>query len=46
MGKIYRDLLRDLDLKEEEVPLFAGEMLREAEGGICAGHNEYVAVLP
>lgn len=46
VGKIYRDLLRDLDLKEEEVPLFAGEMLSEAEGGICAGHNEYVAVLP
>ena len=39
-------MLRDLDLKEEEVPLFAGEMLSEAEGGICAGHNEYVAVLP
>lgn len=46
VGKIYRDLLRDLDLKEEEVPLFVGEMLSEAEGGICAGHNEYVAVLP
>ena len=46
VGKIYRDLLRDLDLKEEEVPPFAGEMLSEAEGGICAGHNEYVAVLP
>lgn len=46
VGKIYRDLLRDLDLKEEEVPLFAGEMLSGAEGGICAGHNEYVAVLP
>lgn len=46
VGKIYRDLLRDLDLKEEKVPLFAGEMLSEAEGGICAGHNEYVAVLP
>lgn len=46
VGKIYRDLLRDLDLKEEEVPLFAGEMLSEVEGGICAGHNEYVAVLP
>ena len=46
VGKIYRDLLRDLDLKEEEVPLFAGEMLSEAEGEICAGHNEYVAVLP
>ena len=46
VGKIYRDLLRDLDLKEEEVPLFAGEMLSEAEGGICEGHNEYVAVLP
>ena len=46
VGKIYRDLLRDLDLKEEEVPLFEGEMLSEAEGGICAGHNEYVAVLP
>ena len=46
VGKIYRDLLRDLDHKEEEVPLFAGEMLSEAEGGICAGHNEYVAVLP
>ena len=46
VGKIYRDLLRDLDRKDEEVPLVAGEMLSVAEGGICAGHNEYVAVLP
>ena len=44
--KIYRDLLCDLDLKEEEVPLFAGEMLSGAEGGVCAGHNEYVGMLP
>ena len=46
VGKIYRDLLRDLGLKGGGGPLFAGEMLSEAEGGICAGHNEYVAVLP
>ena len=44
--KIYRDLLGDLDLDEKEVPLIAGEMVSAAEGGLCAGHNEYVAMLP
>lgn len=44
--KIYRDLLKDLDLDEKEVPLIAGEMVSAAEGGLCAGHNEYVAMLP
>ena len=36
--KIYRDLLADLNLEENEVPLFAGEMVSAAEGGSCAGH--------
>ena len=44
--KIYRDLLADLNLDDNEVPLFAGEMLSAAEGGLCAGHNVYVGELP
>jgi len=44
--KIYTDLLKDLGLAADTVPLFAGETLRQEFGGSCYGHNTVVAKLP
>jgi hypothetical protein len=43
--KIYEDLLNDLGLKATDVPLFAGETLRQEYGGVCWGHNAQVGRL-
>lgn len=44
--KIYRDMLTDLGLNAEDVPLFVGELLREDQGGVCWGHNNIIAKMP
>lgn len=44
--KVYEDLLRELDLKAEKVPLLAGEVVTAQYKGSCSRHNEYVAKLP
>ena len=44
--KIYQDMLSDLSLKAEDVPLFVGETLRQDQGGACYGHNTQVARMP
>lgn len=44
--KIYSDLLRDLNLKPDSIPILAGEMLRKDQGGICWGMNSIIATLP
>lgn len=44
--KVYEDLLRDLSLKAEDVPLFAGEVVSAGVGGVCAAHNPIVDILP
>ncbi len=43
---VYDNLLKDLDLQPEKVPLLVGEMVSAAEGGICAGMNTIIATLP
>lgn len=43
---IYQNLLKDLKLNAEEVPLIAGEMVSEKQGGKCADMNNIVAKLP
>ena len=43
---IYEDLLRELDLKAEEVPLLAGELVSEDQGGACANMNAIIRKLP
>jgi hypothetical protein len=43
---VYDNLLKDLDLKNNAVPLFAGELVSEDQGGACAGMNEIIAKLP
>ena len=43
---IYKDLLKDLDLKAKDVPLLVGEMVNEDQGGACAFMNTIIADLP
>ncbi|ETZ22372.1 hypothetical protein N824_01625 [Pedobacter sp. V48] len=43
---IYGNLLKDLNLKENSVPLLAGELVDADQGGICAGMNAIIGKLP
>jgi hypothetical protein len=43
---VYDNLINDLNLKPENVPLLAGEMVSAAEGGACASMNAIIATLP
>jgi hypothetical protein len=44
--KIYDNLLKDLDLKPDSVPLLAGELVNADQNGACAGMNKIIAQLP
>ena len=44
--KIYNDIIADLGLDAAQVPLLAGETLRQDQGGVCWGHNSVIAKLP
>ncbi len=45
--KVYTDLLKDLRLKEKNVPLIAGEVVSEEDGGASgAGMNPIIRTLP
>lgn len=44
--RIYENLLKDLDLKPEEVPLLAGELVNADQQGACAGMNTIIGTLP
>ena len=43
---IYDNLIKDLNLKAEEVPLLAGEVVNADQRGQCASMNEIIATLP
>lgn len=43
---VYENLLADLDLRDDEVPLLAGEVVHEAQGGKCASMNPIINQLP
>jgi hypothetical protein len=43
---IYDNLIQDLNLKPEEVPLLAGETVNADQQGRCAGFNTIMADLP
>jgi Carbohydrate esterase, sialic acid-specific acetylesterase len=43
---IYDNLIKDLNLKAEEVPLLAGETVNADQRGVCAGMNRIIAELP
>ena len=44
--KIYNDILKDLDLKAEDVPLLVGEVEYADQGGGCSSHNNVVNKVP
>ena len=44
--KIYNNMLSDLNIEANSIPLLAGEMLHQDQGGICWGHNSIIATLP
>lgn len=43
---IYDNLIADLNLKAEEVPLLAGELVNADQNGACAAMNSIIAELP
>lgn len=44
--KVYNDLLADLKLPPNSVPLIAGEVVGADQGGKCASMNDIIATLP
>lgn len=46
VNKVYRDLLHDLSLDANEVHLYAGEVVSEGVGGVCASMNPIIRTLP
>jgi len=43
---IYERILKELNLKAEDVPFIAGEVVRTEVEGICGEHNKVVNMLP
>lgn len=43
---VYDNLMKDLNLNPKKVPLLAGEVVHEDQGGVCAGMNSIIATLP
>lgn len=43
---VYENLLKDLNLNAEDVPLLAGELMGADEGGACASMNAIIDALP
>jgi hypothetical protein len=43
---VYDNLIKDLNLKSEEVPLLAGEVVGADQGGACASMNAIIDDLP
>jgi hypothetical protein len=43
---VYDNLIKDLDLKPESVPLLAGEVVNADQNGVCASMNSIIAELP
>lgn len=43
---VYNNLMNDLNLQPENIPLLAGEMVNTDQGGACASMNAIIATLP
>jgi hypothetical protein len=43
---VYNNLLSDLNLMPNSIPLLAGEVVHADQGGICASMNSIIATLP
>lgn len=46
VNKVYSNLLNDLSLEANQVPLLAGELLSAEQGGKCASMNAIIQTLP
>ena len=46
LKKVYDNLMNDLGLQGQVVPLLVGEVVNSDRGGICASHNEVIARVP
>jgi len=44
--KVYNDLINDLGLNADSIPLLAGEVVHADQGGVCASMNSIIARLP
>ena len=44
--KIYDDIISDLSLNPDSVPLIAGEVVSTEMGGVCGGMNSIIGTLP
>ncbi|WP_127124554.1 sialate O-acetylesterase [Pseudoflavitalea rhizosphaerae] len=44
--KVYDNLLKDLELPPNSLPLLAGELVHADQGGVCASMNRIIATLP
>jgi hypothetical protein len=43
---VYDNLMKDLNLNPQKVPLLAGEVVHADQGGVCASMNAIIATLP
>jgi beta-xylosidase len=43
---IYNNLIKDLNLNPDDVPLLSGETVNADQQGVCAGMNKIIAELP
>ena len=43
---VYDNMLKDLKLKPNSIPLLAGEVVHADQGGVCAAHNAIIGQLP
>lgn len=46
LKQVYDNLISDLGLRGEVVPLLVGEVVNGDRGGICASHNDVIARVP
>lgn len=46
VSMVYKNLLSDLQLNAQNVPLLAGEVVHAEQGGVCAGMNMIINQLP
>lgn len=44
--KVYDDLLSDLNLEPNSIPLLAGEVVTSEMGGVCGAHNAVINKIP
>jgi len=46
VNTVYTRLLKELNLKAEDVPLLVGELMTQQDGGCCYAHNAVIATVP